>query len=1113
MTLNMQVNRGGALQLVSQIVGANQGDIDSRPDNYNPNVTIHEDDEAVFNFTGMQVDLELSSAFAAGTPPQIRVGDEFEVILSLRNVGPARGDNVKVKAFIPAGLTYVSSVASIGMYDIATTDVWVLNATPDAQGNRIGFSINPNVTETLRFRFRASQTGQIRFPSQVRVCNYPDVDSSPNNNSDPLGVPVEDDEALTIVNVVTNVDPNAADLQLGLTSVKTPIAVGDSVVFTLGITDLGPAAATGVTVNLNLPAAFALTAQAPAGTTYANGVWTVGALALNAYKSITFRGTSSCFSTAVKVFAQVQAADQADPNSPHGNDTNQVADENDEALLTYNPITCTTPQADLQLTSTAIKTPLLNGDSIVYQLVLVNNGAANATGVTVKNVLPTALASLTVTPSVGTFASSIWNVGSLNANNTVTLTFRGIATLTASTVNFAQVQTASPTDPNSTPGNNTTNIPSENDETALTFNATSTPNADLGLAMTSNTTAVANGTAVTFTLTLTNRGPSNTSGVTVEDLIPSGLTLNSATASVGTYSAGLWTIGTFNNGQTATLTLNTTVNNIVTTIKNFAQVKASVVRDPNSTPNNNTTGTPVEDDEAAVTLASASASQVDLSLTLSSSYVNALPIYQDVVVRCSVKNSGLATATGVTVKYPLPAGLVISSGTPTVASRGTYDPYNGTWTIGNIAPNETVTLNVGYFTLQTTASIFAQVQTADQADPNSTPGNNTTTNPREDDEFLLQIPSTVRVKQVDLALAHTANRTIATDGQTVTYSISINNSGDTTASGVTVKALIPSGLTYLSSNAQQGSYNPTTGIWTIGQLPVGTTRILTIIDSVVNITGTITAFAQVQTASPADLDSSPGNNTTTTPTEDDEAAVDLLKQGTGSTCDLALVMTSAPTYRIYNNQDFTLTLRNTGGVAATNVTVDFPFPQYFVYSGKTTSAGTSYEAYTHIWTVGTLAAGASATMTLSLFNLNNSGPIKAFAQVVTASPIDADSSPGNNTTTTPTEDDEAAVTVVPAAAGSYVIASNPQFVPIVVKNIYPNPNEGEVNIELNSLKRQDVTFDFFNAQGNLILSEKRNVPTGLHRQFFDLTNQPTGLYFLQINTNEMRGMPLKISKN
>ena len=59
------------------------------------------------------------------------------------------------------------------------------------------------------------------------------------------------------------------------------------------------------------------------------------------------------------------------------------------------------------------------------------------------------------------------------------------------------------------------------------------------------------GSNVDFTVTATNAGPSNASGVQVTDLLPPGLTFVSATPSIGTYNSvtGVWNIGGLAGGS------------------------------------------------------------------------------------------------------------------------------------------------------------------------------------------------------------------------------------------------------------------------------------------------------------------------------------------------------------------------------------------------------------------------------------------------------------------------------------------------------------------------------------------------------------------------------------
>ncbi|OWP74638.1 hypothetical protein BWG23_13365, partial [Flavobacterium oreochromis] len=142
-----------------------------------------------------------------------------------------------------------------------------------------------------------------------------------------------------------------------------------------------------------------------------------------------------------------------------------------------------------------------------------------------------------------------------------------------------------------------------------------TPNSDLGIVKTVSNATPNVGSNVTFTLTVTNTGISNATGVTVNDLLPSGYTFVGSLPSVGTYNSGtgVWSIGGLANGAIATL-------NIVATVKatgnyaNTATVTGTEL-DPTLT-NNSSTSTPspknVVDavNDSAITLASGSTSVV-----------------------------------------------------------------------------------------------------------------------------------------------------------------------------------------------------------------------------------------------------------------------------------------------------------------------------------------------------------------------------------------------------------------------------------------------------------------------------------------------------------------------
>jgi uncharacterized repeat protein (TIGR01451 family) len=64
-----------------------------------------------------------------------------------------------------------------------------------------------------------------------------------------------------------------------------------------------------------------------------------------------------------------------------------------------------------------------------------------------------------------------------------------------------------------------------------------------------------------------------------------------------------------------------------------------------------------------------------------------------------------------------------------------------------------------------------------------------------------------------------AGQTVAV-GATVNFSVVVMNLGPSAATGVVVTDALPANLSFVSSSANQGSYNTNTGLWTVGSLSV-----------------------------------------------------------------------------------------------------------------------------------------------------------------------------------------------------------------------------------------------------------------------------------------------------
>lgn len=130
----------------------------------------------------------------------------------------------------------------------------------------------------------------------------------------------------------------------------------------------------------------------------------------------------------------------------------------------------------------------------------------------------------------------------------------------------------------------------------------------------------------------------------------------------------------------------------------------------------------------------------------------------------------------------------------------------------------------------------------------------------------------------DLSLTKAVSNATPAAGATITYTLQVTNaaSATATATGVEVTDLLPAGTAYVSYSGP-GTYNPGTGVWTVGSVTAGQTRTLTIQATVTAMaSATVTNAAEVTANGVFDLDSTPANGA---PTEDDYDTVSFTVQG------------------------------------------------------------------------------------------------------------------------------------------------------------------------------------------------------------------------------------------
>ncbi len=143
--------------------------------------------------------------------------------------------------------------------------------------------------------------------------------------------------------------------------------------------------------------------------------------------------------------------------------------------------------------------------------------------------------------------------------------------------------------------------------------------------------------------------------------------------------------------------------------------------------------------------------------------------------------------------------------------------------------------------------------------------------------FLKWISSSDFLADADVELALSVDDTAPTAGSdTVTFTLTVANSGQDPVSGVQADFDLPAGFTWVSDTSG-GNYNAATGIWSVpGSLAAtGGSQSIDIVAIAGGPAGATDAWAQVTTMNANDVDSLPGNGTPPSVAEDDEALVTL----------------------------------------------------------------------------------------------------------------------------------------------------------------------------------------------------------------------------------------------
>ena len=530
----------------------------------------------------------------------ISPGDVLDYVITVTNNGPSDAQNLQVTDTLPAfgSFAITGIVTSAGSCtDVGTLVTCTLGTLP-AGGTW---------TTTISVLLDPATPGGL----------YTDTATVTSTTSDLVPGNDSDTESTVVL--------SAVDMVITKTDGVASVAAGTSTTYTITLTNDGPSTAlAGVVVSDPIPAGTVGSESEPdcaiaAGTFTCTTSASIAPLGSVSYQLTLFippaYASATVANTASVTFNPIA---ETDPTDDSATDIDTVASS-----------------ADLAVTKTDLADPVLAGDDVTYAITVTNLGPSQASGVVVTDTLPGSVTFVSATPSLGSCSQAAGVVtcplgvvpfpGTATVTIVVTTTIDGPITDTA---------TVSATTPDPVPGND-----SDNETTTVT------PAADLRIAKTDGVASVTAGTSTTYTITLTNDGPSTEpAGVVITDAIPAGTNGSESEADCDV-AAGTLTCTTsapLVSGASVTyqLTLGIPAAYVLPSVSNTATIASAPIVDPN----------PANDSATDV---DALATSADLAITKTDA-VDPVALGDNVIYTITVTNNGPSDAAGVVVSDALP---------------------------------------------------------------------------------------------------------------------------------------------------------------------------------------------------------------------------------------------------------------------------------------------------------------------------------------------------------------------------------------------------------------------------------------------------------------------------
>lgn len=897
----------------------------------------------------------------------VNANDLVTYRLTIRNDGTATAKNVVVTDKVPAGLILIEQSLSDAQVDAQGTITWSIG------------DLGANASRTLTF--------QVRVPKVESMTKWTNAASVGSDNTDPHDsneVTIESEPAKPDVTIRKYESTPQSGRYDGTESLE--VKSGELVTYDMIVTNSGNEDATKVVVTDEVPDGLEFV-QAFDGGSYDKEkrtiTWNVGTLAANGGTAII------SFQVRVPVVNEdkewpniaVLTHDEEKPKNSNEVKINTIVKNLEiEKLqaINHGPLT-----KDLQ----AVKA----GDVVTYALHITNPGDHTIDNASIRDIVPDGLELILSSIKGGNYNPETheitWELGVVEAQKEKQVTFSVKVPKVDQKTSWKNIATLiydneKPKDSNEVVvGTDLPNLTIVKDQKLA---------ADPDYTFEKRTGQT--GDTLTYRLTVTNTGTATARDVVIEDTIPTAelmetpLFLRFVSASDGgkfneRTQTITWSIGDVAPGQSKSVTFTVTIPGVK---QNTLWINKAYTHYENN-PDNPSEGEPkdIPSNEVKVdTMVPAVILEKEHKLNDGDRVTSLLHgnAQDTVTYYLKATNTSMATAHDVWIKDTIPThengALVLKEIDETYAHELNEETGEIVWKIGDLAPGEEkeVWFSVTVPEVQEATRWRNIASVSHQEDP-TVPREEIETPPVEVEVLVPELEIVKRQAKNDGSL--TQGLIQANAGDTITYAIEVTNTGTGPAQNIVVEDIVPEGLELVNGSiSDQGQNRGGKITWNMASLEAGKAKTFTFKVKVPSVKE-YTRWANVATV----YDEDDPDPKPTPPVEVETEAPHLTveksqkrNEGNRTKDKLSVVGKDRVTYFIK--------VTNDGQADAKDVVVSDVVPEGLILVDGSVSDSGLVEKGVISWQLGTLAAGASRTVSFAVDVPESEGVWKNIAEAI-----------------------------------------------------------------------------------------------------------------------------------